>query len=138
MEFFTENAVYIALAVTSGLMLLWPVLTGGGASGAQNISPNEAALLMNRAKTLIIDVREADAFAKGHIQGAKHVPLAELPDRLKEFEKQKNKPVIVHCQRGMRSKPACRILAAHEFTQLHQLDGGLDKWIEAKMPLVKV
>ena len=138
MEFITENAIYVGLAVASGLMLLWPLLAGGGSDHAANITPNEAVLLMNRAKTLIIDVRDEAEFAAGHIQGAKHVPLADLESRVKEFAKQKSKPVLVHCQRGMRSKNACKILAENEFTQLHQLEGGLDKWVEAKMPLVKV
>lgn len=137
MEFITENAVYIGLAVASGLMLLWPMLTGGGSDHAVNVTPNEAVLLMNRAKTLILDVRDEAEFAAGHIQGAKHVPLAELESRVKEFAKQKGKAVLVHCQRGVRSKQACKILAENEFTQLHQLAGGLDKWVEAKMPLVK-
>ena len=137
MEFFTTNALYIGLALASGLMLLWPVLTGGTAGGVPNVSPAEAVLLMNRAKTLVLDVRDKKEFAAGHIQGAKHVPLAELEGRIKELEKQKSKPVLVHCQRGMRSKNACKILAANEFTQLHQLEGGLEKWTAAKMPLVK-
>jgi len=136
-EFITENAIFIGLALASGLMLLWPVLTGGGSDHATNVSPNEAVLLMNRAKMLVIDVRDEAEFKEGHIQGAKHVPLADLEGRLKEFVKQKSKPVLVHCQRGIRSKSACKILAANEFTQLHQLEGGLDKWVEAKMPLVK-
>ncbi len=137
MEFITENAIYIGLALASGLMLLWPVLTGGSNEHATNVTPNEAVLLMNRSKVLILDVRDEAEFSDGHIQGAKHVPLADLEGRLSEFSKQKAKPVLVHCQSGMRSKNACKILAANEFTQLHQLEGGLAKWIEAKMPLVK-
>lgn len=137
MEFITANAIYIGLALASGLMLLWPILTGGGADGVPNVTPTEAVLLMNRAKTLILDVRDEAEFTAGHIQGAKHVPLAELESRVKEFTKQQSKPVLVHCQRGVRSKNACKILAANEFTQLHLLAGGLDKWVEAKMPLVK-
>ncbi|MFW5431637.1 MAG: rhodanese-like domain-containing protein [Methylophilaceae bacterium] len=137
MEFITENAIYIGLALGSGLMLLWPILMGGGAGGVPNLTATEAVLLMNRSKTLILDVRDEVEFAAGHIQGAKHVALADLASRLTTFEKQKNKSVLVYCQRGMRSKNACKILAENAFTQVHQLDGGLDKWIEAKMPLVK-
>ena len=48
-----------------------------------------------------------------------------------------NQPVLVHCQRGMRSKTACTILQAQQFTQLNNLSGGLDAWAEAKMPIVK-
>lgn len=137
MEFIKANGLYIGLAVGSGLALLWPMLFKGS-KVATNVSPAEAVLLMNRAKTLVIDVRDEAEFADGHIQGAKHIPLAELESRVSEIEKFKNKIVLVNCQRGMRSSTACKMLAGHDFTQLHQLEGGLDKWIEAKMPVVKV
>lgn len=137
MEFITENAIYIGLALASGIALLWPALSQRGVAGVQNVTPAEAVLLMSRAKTLILDVRDASEFAEGHIQGAKHIPLAELESRIKEIEKQKNKPVLVNCRKGMRTNKACQLLTKHAFTQLYQLDGGLDKWKEAKLPLVK-
>jgi rhodanese-related sulfurtransferase len=43
----------------------------------------------------------------------------------------------VHCQKGMRAKAACGILRGQQFSQLHNLQGGLDAWVEAKLPLVK-
>ena len=73
----------------------------------------------------------------GHIQGAKHLPVAEIANRLKEIEKYRDKPVIVHCQKSMRAKAACSILQAQKFSQLQNLEGGLDSWIEAKLPIVK-
>ena len=94
-------------------------------------------MLMSRSKPLILDVRDATEFAAGHIQGAKNIPLAELASRVKEIEKFKDKPVLVHCQRGMRAKSACSILRAQQFSQLHNLQGGLDTWSEAKLPLIK-
>lgn len=136
-EFITANAIYIGLALASGALLLWPVLTGGGGAGVPNVTPTEAALLMNRSKVLILDVRDEAEFVNGHIQGAKNIPLKELTGRIKELEKFKTKNVLVHCQRGRRSKMACGALRSQEFTQIHNLDGGLDKWVEAKMPLTK-
>lgn len=136
MEFITTNAIYIFLALTSGLALLWPMLSQGG-SDVPRVSPTEAVLLMNRSRLLVLDVRDVAEYAQGHIQGAKNIPLNELEARLKELDKYKSKPVLVFCQRGVRSNSACKLLAKNEFTQLHQLDGGLDKWVEAKMPLAK-
>jgi rhodanese-related sulfurtransferase len=94
-------------------------------------------MLLSRAKPLVLDVRDDAEFAAGHIQGAKHIPLAQLAERIKEIEKFKDKTVLVHCQRGMRAKAACTILKAQEFTQLQQLDGGLEAWQQANLPLVK-
>ena len=135
-EFVKENAIFIGLALGSGLALLWPLLNRG-ASGVANVSATEAVMLMSRSKPLILDVRDATEFAAGHIQGAKNIPLAELGSRIKEIEKFKDKPVLVHCQRGIRAKSACSILRAQQFSQLSNLQGGLDTWVEAKMPLIK-
>ena len=135
-DFIKDNAILVGLAIGSGVALLLPMLNRG-AGGVANINSTEAVVLMNRSKPLILDVRDAAEFAAGHIQGAKHIPVAELLARMKEIEKFKDKPVLVHCQKGMRAKGACSILKAQQFSQLHHLQGGLDAWVEAKMPLVK-
>jgi len=136
-EFITENAIFVGLALGSGIALLWPALSRRAATGVTSVTPVEAVLLMNRSKMLVLDVRDEAEYAEGHIQGAKHVPLAELETRIKELEKQKNKPVLVSCKKGMRANKACQLLTRHAFTQLYQLEGGLDKWKGANMPLVK-
>ena len=135
-EFVKDNAIFVGLAIGSGMALLWPLLNRG-ASGVANVSATEAVMLMSRSKPLILDVRDATEFAAGHIQGAKNIPMAELAGRIKEIEKFKDKPVLVHCQRGMRAKSACSILRAQQFSQLSNLQGGLDTWVEAKLPLIK-
>ena len=135
-EFVKDNAIFVGLAIGSGMALLWPLLNRG-ASGVANVSATEAVMLMSRSKPLILDVRDATEFAAGHIQGAKNIPMAELAGRIKEIEKFKDKPVLVHCQRGMRAKSACSILRAQQFSQISNLQGGLDTWVEAKLPLIK-
>ena len=135
-EFVKDNAIFVGLAIGSGIALLWPLLNRG-ASGVANVSATEAVMLMSRSKPLILDVRDATEFAAGHIQGAKNIPMAELAGRIKEIEKFKDKPVLVHCQRGMRAKSACSILRAQQFSQISNLQGGLDTWVEAKLPLIK-
>ena len=135
-EFVKENAILIGLAIGSGIALLWPMLNRSS-GGVTNLNSTEAVVLMNRSKPLVLDVRDKEEFAAGHIQGAKHIPVAELAIRIKEIEKYKDKPVLVHCQKGLRAKGACSILKAQQFSQLNNLQGGLDAWVEAKMPLVK-
>jgi rhodanese-related sulfurtransferase len=82
-------------------------------------------------------VREDAEFASGHIVDAKHIPLAKLAERLNELNKYKDKPILVNCQRGMRSAKACDILRKAEFKQVNNLQGGLDAWLAAKLPVVK-
>lgn len=132
MDFIKSNILLIGLAIGSGLMLLLP----GFKKGAGGVSPAEAVTLINRSNALVLDVRDDAEFASGHIADATHIPVSELANRLSELKKYQNKPILVNCQRGMRSAKACDILRKAEFTQITNLHGGLDAWIEAKLPVV--
>lgn len=109
----------------------------GGSAGATNLAPGDAVLLINRSNALVLDVREDAEFASGHITDARHIPLAKLAERIKELEKFKDKPILVNCQGGIRSLKACDILRKQGFTNLHNLQGGLNAWVAAKLPVVK-
>lgn len=134
MEFFTENILLIGLALGSGLMLLWPMLKRGGVA---ETSPNEAVLLINRANAVVLDVRDEAEFAGGHIADARNIPLSQLEARIGEIRKLKDRPIIVNCQTGLRSAKAGDILRKHEFSKVHNLQGGLNAWVQAKLPVVK-
>jgi rhodanese-related sulfurtransferase len=97
----------------------------------------EAVTLINRSNALVLDVRDEPEFASGHIAEATHIPVESLAERLNELKKYKNKAILVNCQRGVRSAKACEILRKAEFTQVHNLQGGLNAWQEAKLPVVK-
>lgn len=135
MEFIKNNILLIGLALGSGFMLLLPLLKKG-AGGVPNLSPAESVTLINRSNALVLDVRDDAEFASGHIVDATHIPLADLTTRLAEIKKYQNKAILVNCQRGMRSAKACDILRQAGFTQLHNLQGGLTAWIEAKLPVI--
>lgn len=134
MEFINQNILLIGVVVVSGLGLLWPLLMGGAKN---EVSPAEATLLINREDAHVIDVREADEFAGGHLPEAKNVPLAKLADRISEIEKFKDKPVIVCCASGMRSGKACGELGKLGFARVHNLAGGVDAWVGAGYPVKK-
>lgn len=136
LKFLVDNVLLIGLALGSGFMLLWPMLKRG-ASGVANLSPTEAVLLINRSNAVVLDVREASEYAQGHIPDARHIPLAQLGDRLKELAKYKEKPLLLHCQGGVRSAKACDLLVKQGFAKLYNLQGGLNAWQQAKLPVVK-
>lgn len=68
-------------------------------------------LVQNKAQ--VIDVRTADEYNRGHIDGAVNVPMEEIRDRLAELDKQS--PVYVHCQTGQRSYNITKMLKANGF-----------------------
>ena len=134
MDFIYQNVLLIALVVVSGVALILPMLMG---SGANDVNPAAATLLINREDAQVIDVREAEEFAAGHLPDAKNVPLAKLADRISEIERFKDKPVIVCCASGMRSGKACGELGKLGFAKVHNLSGGIDAWVGAGYPVKK-
>ena len=136
MKFLIENFWLVGLAFGSGAMLLWPMLRGS-AGGAQEATPSEAVLLINRENALVLDVRDEDEYAAGHIVGAKHIPSAQLAERLNELRKYQQKPLLVHCQSGVRSTSACAQLKQAGHTRLYNLKGGFNAWKQANLPVEK-
>lgn len=136
MEFFKQNVLLIGLAIGSGIALILPLLSRS-AAGVTVLSVTEAVMLMSRKSALVLDVREPDEFAQGHLQGARNITLSQLDARLKELEKYREKPVMVVCERGGRATKAAKLLKAQQFTALHVLKGGMQAWLEAKMPTGK-
>jgi rhodanese-related sulfurtransferase len=132
-KFILDHIFVVAIAVVSGLGLLWPALRPAG----RRATPLQVTQLMNRGKTTVIDVRNADEFAGGHLRDAKNIPLADLGNRIGELEKSKNRTVVVVCQSGARSEKAVRQLAAAGFADVWSLDGGVAAWQAAGLPVTK-
>ena len=134
MKFIVDNWMLIALALTSGGLLMWPVLQGATATG---LNPNAAVQLINREKAVVIDVCEPGEHAAGHIVGSKNIPLSELEAKLGGAVKNKALPVILVCQSGMRSGRAVAIAKKLGFEQAQSLAGGLGAWKTANLPVEK-
>ncbi len=135
LEFVTNNWHLIALAFVSGGMLLWPMLRQVSAGGS-SLSTLQATHLINREDALVIDVRDAAEFGKGHILGAKSVPLGELERRAPELAKHKGKPVIVSGE-GTKALGAMAELKKLGFERVFALSGGYGAWQQAGLPTEK-
>ena len=77
--------------------------------------------LFNNENVTMLDVRTSEEFNSGHIEGFKNIPVDELRERLEEIEK--NKPVYLICQSGLRSYIASRILEGNGF-ETYNFSGG--------------
>jgi rhodanese-related sulfurtransferase len=132
-EFVRNNIVLILIAFVSGGMLLWPGLRQGG----KRVGTVEATRLINREEAVILDVRESAEFDAGHLPEARHLPLKELESRFSELASLKEKPLLVVCAAGARAGQACARLEKQGFTRLHVLEGGVDAWQRAGLPLIK-
>nr|MBL8457611.1 rhodanese-like domain-containing protein [Zoogloeaceae bacterium] len=99
------------------------------------LSPVEATLLMNREDAVVVDVRDQGEFEQGHIPNARNIALKDLPHRITELEKLKNKPLILCCATGARSSSALGTLRKAGFDKLFNLRGGIFEWEKAGQPL---
>lgn len=86
---------------------------------------------------VVLDVRTAEEFASGHIKGAQNVDIAS-PDFQKNLARlDPAKTYLVHCAAGGRSTRSLGILNKLGFKSIIHLDGGLNSWKEAGLPLEK-
>jgi adenylyltransferase/sulfurtransferase len=77
---------------------------------------------------LLLDVREPFEAERARIPGARLVPLGGLADALAELEPWRERPVVVHCQSGGRSRRACQLLLSKGFKRVENLSGGIEAW----------
>ena len=82
---------------------------------------DEVDALPRDGSITLLDTRTPGEYARGHIDGFVNLPLDELRERLEEIPR--DRPVYVHCQTGLRSYVACRILAQHGY-DCYNLSGG--------------
>jgi rhodanese-related sulfurtransferase len=79
----------------------------------------------------VVDVRQKHEFDAGRIEGALHIPLMELPNRLAELDR--NTPILTVCKTGSRSSRAAELLKAAGW-ETHDLDGGMRAWRRDGLP----
>jgi rhodanese-related sulfurtransferase len=130
------NMLLLGLAVSSGAMLLWPLLSRPFRQ-THEVGPFEAVQLINRRDALVLDVRDTGDYASGHIANARHLQESQVADRLKELEKYKARPVVVACRTGSRAPAVSALLRKQGFTEAFALRGGVAAWLQASLPLEK-
>lgn len=101
-----------------------------------NINPQNARFLQEKQEAIIIDVRENNEWNAGHINGAIHIPLNEIEERISELMRYKNNQLILQCRSGGRSMKAIDILKKSGFNNLKNMDGGLNEWIKVGLPII--
>lgn len=84
---------------------------------------------------LLLDVREGYEWQIGHIAGARHIPLGELPRRIGELDSHDR--IVTYCHHGMRSFQAAEFLLSSGLTNVRSLEGGIDAWAREVDPAVQ-
>jgi len=137
MNFLTQidNLALIALLLVSGAALFLPTLST--LISGKGLSPTEATIWMNRRKAAVLDLRPEDAFKAGHLPGAKHVSSNEIAAKIEKLKLDRKNPLILVCETGVSSRKAIAEVQKLGFAEVGTLDGGVQAWQAAALPLVK-
>ena len=103
--------------------------------GERRLSPVDAVRVINNEEALVLDVRSAADFKKGHILNAKNYALARLTEHEKELSKYKERPILCYCALGSTAPQACERLRKMGFNTVYSLKGGLNAWEGASLPV---
>jgi len=100
------------------------------------VDSNEARSILDGdpANTVVVDVRRGDEWVTGHVSGAIHVPIDDLPDRMDEVPK--DKKVLFICAAGVRSGLGCEMAASmgYDSENLYNIEDGTPFWIQGGHP----
>lgn len=133
----------LVLSLALGLMML--VACGGGETAAPAVEEIDLTTLADDVDVAtveavrqnpgvyLLDVREPDEYAAGHIPGITLIPMGEVASRLAELPR--DKEIIVTCRTGNRSGQVADLLRQQGFTNVHNMSGGIVAWEEAGYPV---
>ena len=125
-----KNKIMWIITAVLGLMLVMQQL-----QASQGVDV-KTAQSMSAQGALLLDVREPSEYAAVHAVNAKLMPLGQVGMRLKELEAYKDKPVAVICRSGRRSAQAVAILQEAGFTQVVNVQGGTNAWVDAGLDVI--
>ena len=108
---------------------------GIGGTRPKNLSAREVQAQVSGGTAVVVDVREADEFAQGHIAGAVNLPLSRFdPNKLPV---EAGKSIILSCAGGRRSAAAFAKCSGVRADVTSHLEGGLQAWIDAGLPVTR-
>ncbi len=97
------------------------------------LAPAEVRARLAAGKAVLVDIREADEFARLHVDGAVSQPLSQWEKAHLSVDPAAD--VIFTCRSGMRTQGACTRLAGRVTGEAYVLDGGLNAWLKAGLPV---
>ena len=100
---------------------------------ADSVDVDTVHAIKDNPGVFLLDVREPDEYAAGHIPGITLIPMGEVAARLAELPR--DKEIVVTCRTGNRSGQVADLLREQGFTNVHNMSGGIVAWEEAGYPV---
>ena len=133
---FVANHLFLFVLLVSVLILLFWNLFGAALSGVVLIGPHETVRMLND-NAVMVDIRSAADFGKGHILGARNIPANSIGEQLEELAKYREQSMILCCNTGSESVRAGRTLKMQGFKKIYCMQGGVQAWRTANLPLTR-
>ena len=133
-EFAGEHTLLVTFLLISFFVLVFSELRRK-ASGMVSVDPSAAVGLINN-DGVVIDLRNAEAFARGHIVNAKNIPFDQFDANSDKLNRWKSKPILAVCEAGITSNKAVDALRRSGFESIYGLKGGMSAWGQAGLPVV--
>ncbi len=132
------GAVFAALCLVVGFLVSLPrIATWRRAKGRPVLTPLQVESMLTGSGALVVDLRNAQDFAKGHIRGCLHVPFAEMPSRFVKPDPSAKRAMVLVDETDELSHQALDLLTARGFTWIYVLRGGMEAWRSASRPLAR-
>lgn len=133
MNFIRDNIFLIGVVVYCIGALIWPYIRT-----TTNVNNSEATTLINKGKTMILDLRTKKEYQSGHLVNAVSMPFLNLKDQIGQLEESfKKQPVLLIDHEGKESAAAAKILKENGFTKINVLKGGMTSWHKDGLPTTK-
>jgi rhodanese-related sulfurtransferase len=134
LPFVQNHFILVTLFVIA--VILWVVVEARRqGAGTFRVSAQALVRMINHHDAYVVDLRDAAAYRKGHIQSAVSIPWSDFKHHQKQFDKHKERTIVFVCQTGQNSVRALTQLRKEGFKHLHVLNGGQVSWANANLPL---
>ena len=134
---FIVNHPFLWSALALALVALAASEAWRAARGPRPVPPGEAVRLINSLDAVVVDVRSAGDYKKGHILHAVNVPLAGIESRVNEITKDHERHIVCYCAIGSSAPQACTKLNKLGYSNAVALKGGLNAWQAAGLPVTR-
>lgn len=101
-------------------------------SAFKRISVSQAEHIVSQDNLLVLDCRDANSYAQGHMEGAKHLTSANQDGFV--MGTRKSTPVLIYCYHGNASQVYAQTFEDFGFQTVYSLDGGFEEWNKAQTP----
>ena len=131
---FVQNHVGLFVALVVVVVLLVANEVHGNIAGGKRLTALEAVRFINDRDPVIVDLRPASDFKRGHLLNAVNAPFAKFDEYVGQF-KDKSRPVLLYCALGTMGSTIAEKLRQQGYAEVYPLRGGINAWLMNSLPV---